>query len=168
MTKLLINIECRDRTGLISAVTAALFDVGADLGETAFAAVGGRAEFTSECVVPADVTVGDVDAALKALPELAGAKVTVEEGSAPSDRATHRIIVSGGNRPGLLARLSEALVAYEANILRLDASLIPGPGGDRYVTRLAVAIPPRSTQACLATVANTAGELRLDCHAEEA
>lgn len=169
MKKLLVNIDCTDRTGLIAAVTGHLFDLGADLGDAAFAAVAGRAEFSTECEVPSEIDAARLQAELQSLPELAGGTVTVEQaGDAPAGRASHRIVVSGGDRPGLIARLSEAFVQYDANILRLDASRIPGPGGSRYVTRFAVAIPPRSVQACLATVANTAGELGLACHWEEA
>jgi glycine cleavage system transcriptional repressor len=169
MKKLLVTIDCSDRTGLIAAVTGHLFDLGADLGETAFAAVAGRAEFRTECEVASDVEAAALQAELAALPVLAGASVRVESaGDAPADHATHRIVVAGGDRPGLIARLSEAFVQYDANILRLDAGRIPGPGGARYVTRFAVKIPERSAHACLATVANTAGELGLTCHWEEA
>lgn len=169
MGKLLIFIECPDRTGIIAAVTGHLFDVGADLGETAFAAVGGRAEFSTECTVPDGTSEADLRQVLAAIPEVAGGTVRVSRpDTAGGDRATHRIIVAGGNRPGLIARLSEAFVQFDVNILRLDASLVPGGNGDRYVTRFAVAIPPHRTQACLATVSNTAGELGLTCHWEEA
>lgn len=169
MKKLLVTIDCPDRTGLIASVTGHLFDIGADLGETAFAAVAGRAEFRTACEGADDIDASALQAELQALPALAGANVSVEAADDISaDRATHRIVVAGGDRPGLIARLSEAFVQYDANILRLDAGRIPGPGGTRYVTRLAVAIPERSTQSCLATVANTAGELGLTCHWEEA
>lgn len=169
MTKLLISIKCPDRTGLIAAVSGRLFDLGGDLGDTAFAAVAGHAEFTAECQLPAGVAAEALRVDLAHLRELAGADITVTGVDATTGgRATHRIVVSGGDRPGLIARLSEAFVQYDANILRLDANRIPGPGGGRYVTRFAVAIPLRSSQACLATIANTAGELGLTCHTEEA
>jgi len=79
---------------------------------------------------------------------------------------THRIEITGEDSPGLIARLSEVFVTYGANIVRLNSERIPGGTGraGRYVSRLAVSIPPEKAQACLATVANTAGELRLTCH----
>lgn len=166
---LVIRIDCPDRTGLIAAVTGRLFDIGADLGDTAFQAVAGHAEFSSVCQLPDSVEASVLQGELAALPELAGGQVSVEpprEGS--GGRITHRIVVSGGDRPGLIARLSEVFGQYDANIVRLDANRIPGPGGGRYVTRLAVCIPEARARACLATVVNTAGELLLSCHWEEA
>lgn len=166
---LVIRIECPDRTGLIAAVTGHLFDIGADLGDTAFQAVGGRAEFSTLCQLPDSVEAAALRTELAALPELAGGRVTVEPPSAGADsHVSHRIVLSGGDRPGLIARLSEVFGQYDANIVRLDANRIPGPNGGRYVTRLAVTIPESRARACLATVVNTAGELRLSCHWEEA
>ncbi len=169
MKKLLVTIDCSDRTGLIAAVTGHLFDLGGDLGETTFAAVAGRAEFRTACELPDDVDAAALYAGLTAIPLLSGASIRVENAAeATADRATHRIVVAGGDRPGLIARLSEVFVQYDANILRLDAGRIPRPGGTRYVTRFAVAVPDRSAAACLATIANTAGELGLTCHWEAA
>jgi glycine cleavage system transcriptional repressor len=68
---------------------------------------------------------------------------------------------------GLIARLDDVFREYGANIVRLEAQKIPTPGGDRYVTRFAVSIPPARAEICLSAVANTAGSLRLDCDAEE-
>jgi glycine cleavage system transcriptional repressor len=89
----------------------------------------------------------------------------MEPAPGPQGRITHRIVLSGGDRPGLIARLSEALGEYKANIVRLDAQRIPEQG--LYVTRVSVALHER-VEACLNTVANTAGELGLSCHVEEA
>lgn len=166
---LVIRIVCPDRTGLIAAVTGQLFDIGADLGDTAFQAVAGRAEFSAVCQLSESVEASALRADLAALPDLAGGQVSVESPGGGADaQVTHRIVVSGGDRPGLIARLSEVFGQYGANIVRLDANRIPGPSGGRYVTRLAVTVPPSRVQACLATVVNTAGELRLSCHWEEA
>jgi len=75
------------------------------------------------------------------------------------------ILTAGGDRPGLIARLSEVFGSFKANIVRLDAQRVPEQG--LYVPPLAVAIPERD-EACLNTVANTAGELNLSCHVEQA
>ena len=74
-------------------------------------------------------------------------------------------MVSGGDRPGLIARLSEVFGQFNANIVRMDAQRLPEQG--LYVTRFAVSLTER-VEACLATVANTAGELNLACHVEAA
>jgi glycine cleavage system transcriptional repressor len=166
-----ISISCPDRVGLVAAITACIFDLGGDLGDTTFSVLGEGAEFTSVCEFPAAVAVATVDANLRSLPELEGADVSVRRFDlapihGPAGRVTHRIAVSGGDRPGLVARLCEVFIQFHANIVRLNAEKIPGPAGGQYVVNLAVNIPADTADRCLATVANTAGELRLDCHWE--
>ena len=68
----------------------------------------------------------------------------------------------------MVARVAEILTQYQANIVRLNSEKVPGPEGDVYAVRIAVWLPPARARACLATLANTAGELRLSCDWEEA
>ncbi|MGE5546382.1 MAG: glycine cleavage system protein R [Solirubrobacterales bacterium] len=171
MTTALISIFCPDRTGLVAAITGRLFEIGADLGDTSFSMLGTGAEFTSVCQVPDDVTLEELKNELAGLPGLERAQVSVrpfelDSSQGPAGRITHRIVVSGGDRPGLIARLSEVFGQFGANIVRMDAQRIPER--DLYATRFSVAIPPERADACLATVANTAGELHLSCDVEAA
>ncbi|MDA8229981.1 MAG: ACT domain-containing protein [Magnetospirillum sp.] len=170
MSTVVIAIFCPDQTGLVAAITGRLFEIGANLGDSSFSMLGSGAEFTSVCDIPDGIGPAEIQADLAALPELARAQVSVrpfelDAAHGPSGRVTHRIVVSGGDRPGLIARLSEVFGQFRANIVRMEAQRIPEQG--LYITRFAVAIPERA-EACLATVANTAGELNLSCHAEQA
>lgn len=162
----LVSLSCPDRTGLVAAITGALFDLGANLGDATFAVLGQAAEFTALCELPDDVTPQDVGEALGALPETADGTLTVTPFAlgalhGPSGRITHRISVSGGDRPGLIARLAEVFGQYKANIVRLNAERVPEGGALLYVVRFAVSMDPAVADACLATVGNTAGELGL-------
>ena len=168
MSTVLVSIFCPDRTGLVAAIAGRLFDLGADLGDTSFAMLGGGAEFTSVCDLPPSVTAGEVEADLGRLPELAGARVAVrpfelDAAHGPAGTITHRVVVSGGDRPGLVARLSEVFGEFQANIVRMDAQRLPEQG--IYVTRFSVSIPARA-EVCLTTVAYTAGEMNLACTVE--
>ena len=168
----LISVLCPDRIGLVAAIASRLFDLGGNLADTTFAVLGGGAEFTAVCEFPEGVALETVEAELCGLPELKDADVTVSSFDlapvhGPSGQITHRITVSGGDRPGLIARLCEVFVQFKANIVRLNAERIPGPGNDQYVVNMAVWIPEASARSCLATVANTAGELGLSCHWEK-
>ncbi|HEV8629972.1 MAG TPA: ACT domain-containing protein, partial [Thermoanaerobaculia bacterium] len=169
----LISILCEDRTGLIAAITGRLFDLGANLGDTTFAVLGTGAEFTTVCEVPEDLSLGQVEDELKDLAELRDARLTVTDFSfkpvhGPSGHITHRIEITGPDSPGLIARLSEAFVGYGANIVRMNSERVPGSGGINYTTRIAVSIPPGKEPACLATVGNTAAELKLSCRWDKA
>jgi glycine cleavage system transcriptional repressor len=166
-----VAISCPDQTGLVAAITGRLFDLGGNLADTSFAVLGGAAEFTSVVEMPADAEPDAVAADLSCLPALQNAVVDVtpfelDPVHGPIARITHRVAVSGGDRPGLIARLSEVLAQYGANIVRLDAERIPGPGGVDYVVLVALHLPPATAAACLAAVANTAGSLALDSHWE--
>ncbi|CCQ72650.1 glycine cleavage system protein R [Magnetospira sp. QH-2] len=162
---LLISVFCPDRVGLISALTARLFDLGGDLGDTTFAVLGEGAEFTSICEFPADLTSEYVRAELADLPQLAGATIEVrpfelDPGPQPQARVTHHVECEGVNRPGLVARMTEIFQEYGANIVRLAADRQDRKGEDYYLTRIAAFIPEERADSCLATLANTAGELR--------
>jgi glycine cleavage system transcriptional repressor len=166
----LVQILCPDRTGLIAAVAGRLHDLGVNLGDTTFAVLGAGAEFTSVCELPRGVSPQTVEEDLRGLPEVEGGKVTVTSFSlpdvhGPSAKITHRIEIAGRDMPGLVARLAEAFNEFGANIVRLNSERIPGSGGARYVTRIAAWIPENKTEACLATVANTAAQMNLTCKA---
>lgn len=168
MQTVLISIFAADRPGLVAAITGRLFEIGADLGDTSFAMLGRGAEFTSVCDLPEDIPLAEVEADIKGLPGLGDARVgvrpfTMDSGSGPQGRVTHRILVSGGDRPGLVARLSEVFGEFRANIVRLDAQRVPER--NLYVTRFSVFIGDR-VDACLNTIANTAEELGLTCSIE--
>lgn len=171
----MISIFCPDRTGLIAAITGYLFDLGANLGDTGFAVLGAGAEFNAVCEIPRDLEFAEIETGLGALPELADAKIEVRAFSldplhGPSGDVTHQITISGGDQPGLVARLCETLVEFDANIVALNAGgsgASPSSGDGVYVIRLAAWIPPGKENACLATLANTAENLRLSCKWEQ-
>jgi glycine cleavage system transcriptional repressor len=168
MSSILVSVFCPDRTGLVAAITSRLFELGANLGDVSFAVLGAGAEFTAICSIPDHLNPEAVSEDLAALPELPGATISVtsfglEPRHGPTAEVTHLISVTGGDQPGLIARLSEAFAQFDANIVRMNAQTILEASGSRYVTRFAVWIPPARLEACLNTISNTAGELGLSC-----
>lgn len=163
----LVSTVCPDRVGLIAGIAGHLFDQGINLRDVTFAVMGAGAEFSAVCELPAGMEVAELHAGLAATPELAGAQIKVtpfdfDPDPGPLGLVTHRIEVSGGDQPGLIARLSEVFGQFGANIVRLDAQTLPDRDGGRYSIRFAVAIPAERAAACLATVANTAESLGLN------
>ena len=162
----LISIIGADKVGLVSQVTGRLFDLGANLGDTTFAVLGQGFEFISLAELPAGVSDAEVTTALAEMPELDGAEIRVTQFQYRADRddsgeVTHRIEISGGDQPGLVARLTEVFVAYGANVVRMNTHRSPGRGVHHYTTRFAVSIPADRADACLAAVGNTAGQMHL-------
>jgi glycine cleavage system transcriptional repressor len=168
-----VSLTGPDRVGLISAVTARLFDLGANLADTNFAVLGTGFEFHAVCDLPNDLSLEEIAAGLRSLEQLAGADVSVTPfvhapTQAENARITHVIDVVGGDRPGLIARLTEAFQDYDANIVRMNSARLPGSGADAsYVTRFEVYIPARADQ-CLAAIDNTAQQLSCTCRWQDA
>ena len=167
----LVSIIGPDRVGLISAISGRLFDLGASLGDTSFSVLGGGAEFTAICEFTSEMDLETLQSELGALPELDGAEINVSRFDLAtvhpaSETITHMITVSGGDSPGLLARLCELFEQFNANIVRMNSERVPASAaqknGNLYVITMAVAIPQESAATCIATIANTAGELGLD------
>jgi len=165
--ELLLSIVGPDRVGLISAITARLFDLGINLADTSFSVLGAGCEFTGVALAPVELDAETVERELAGLPALAEAEVRVSRfgfGAEGGGQANYRIEVEGGDRPGLVARLTEAFIEFDANVVRMTCTRVPLRGGEAaYVTSFAVAIPPARAQACLAAVRNTAGQLQLEC-----
>jgi len=169
MSKLLrISIFCPDRMGLISSITGKLFDLGVNLADTSFAVLGTGAEFTAVCNVPDALEESEIENQLGMLPALSGADIrivpfTLQSAHSSSAIITHRILVEGGDNPGLVARLTEVFVEFDSNIVRLNTEVIPGDPGNQYRIDIRANIPDHSLQACLAVIANTASTLHMNC-----
>ena len=173
MTKsALISIICPDSVGLISAISGRLYDIGANLGDTTFAVLDEGAKFTSVADLPDGVSIEKAEEEILSLAEMKNATVKVERFTmdpmhGENTNITHRIIISGGDRPGLIARLSEVFMEYGANIVRLNSQAIPSENGTVYSIRISVSVPKDRAATCLATVFNTASELGLKCESQE-
>ncbi|WP_414471562.1 glycine cleavage system protein R [Microvirga sp. M2] len=167
----LVSVLGPDRVGLVAAIAEHLFDVGVNLRDTTFSALGSGAEFVALCELPAGLEADDIEAGLRQLPDLAGAEIRAipyafDPSPGPAGSITHRITISGGDQLGLVARLAEVFKQYDSNIVRLEARKLGSAEGGLYVTRFAVFIPESQVNLCLATVSNTAGALGLDCEVE--
>ena len=164
----LISILCEDHAGLIADVTGRLYDLGINLGDTTFAVLGGGAKLTLVAKLPVDISIADVEEELRSMPVLDRAELSVapfayRETHDQSAHITHRIEIMGDDSPGLIARLSEALRPMGANIVELNSESVAGASSARFLLRMAISVPPGKEAVCMATVANTAGQMNLSC-----
>jgi glycine cleavage system transcriptional repressor len=166
--RFLISIMGRDKVGVVSAVSGYLFEIGANLADSAFAVLGEGFEFSSVAEFGAGVDSGEIEAGLAQMEALAGARITVsrfpfELLRGESGHITHVVEITGGDRPGLVARISEVLVQYGANIVRMSSRREASADGFNYRTRFAVNVDERRLKALENALSNTAGSLRLEC-----
>jgi glycine cleavage system transcriptional repressor len=167
----LISIIGRDRVGVVSAVTGYLFETGANLADSAFAVLGEGFEFSCIAEFAAGADEEEVSSGLAALELLDGARITVSRfafglGRGDSAIITHIVDILGGDRPGLVARISEVLVEYGANIVRMSSKRVPTDAGFDYRTRFAINVGEGRITALEAALYNSAGSLRLNCQVE--
>jgi len=165
---LLITITGKDRVGVVSAVTSYLFETGGNLADCAYAVLGEGFEFSCVAEFDADVTQEEIELGLSENDLLSGAHIRVSRFPfqlmrGQTSEITHIVQITGGDRPGLVARLSEVLVEYDANIVRLSSRRAVGVEGFDYRTRFAVYIPPGRVKALEAALYNTTGSMRLEC-----
>lgn len=168
MNTVLITVVCPDRTGLVSAIAGCLFDLGINLSDTTFAVLGEGAEFAAVCETPEGLERGHIAGQLGATAELEGAEIRVTPFNlapvhGPTANVTHEVTIEGEDHPGLVARLTETLVDFNANIVYLTAERTGRTARPGYRIRLSVSIPPNRARACLSTLANTASGLGMSC-----
>jgi len=169
--KFLISIIGRDQRGVVSAVTGYLFEIGANLADSAFAVLGEGFEFSCVAEFSAGADAKEVSDGLAAIDALEGARITVTSFPFALERGdsaviTHVVDISGGDRPGLVARISEVLMDYDANIVRMSSKRVPTDDGFDYRTRFAINVGQGRFSALEAALYNTAGSLRLNCGVE--
>ncbi|WP_417457331.1 glycine cleavage system protein R [Kordiimonas sp.] len=169
--KFLISIIGLDRVGVVSGVTGYLFETGANLADSAFAVLGEGFEFSCIAEFEAGADEDEVSAGLAALDVVAGARITVSRfpfalARGESATITHIVDISGGDRPGLVARISDVLVEYGANIVRMSSKRTAVDAGFDYRTRFAINLGEGRFAALEAALYNTAGSLRLNCGVE--
>ncbi|NQV57047.1 MAG: amino acid-binding protein, partial [Rhodospirillales bacterium] len=129
---------------------------------------GQGAEFTSVVELPGGINLDALNAELSSLAVLGDAEIKVSDFKlaplqGPTGQITHQITLTGGDQPGLIARLCEVFIEFKANIVRL----VTEPTADGlYIMRLSVFIPKNAADACLATVKNTAENLQMSFTSE--
>ncbi len=162
-----LSIDCPDQKGLIASISGLLFDLNINLSDTYFALRGESAELKGVCELPETMSLAELKQQLQRLPVLAKANIVVSEYTASKDNPdsnsliTHQVTLQGADQPGLVARLTEVFIDYEANIVSMGTHKIDTDSNTQYLIRLAVAIPAARAEACLATVSSTATWLNM-------
>lgn len=168
----LITIIGRDQVGVISEVSGYLFDIGANIADSSYAVLGEGFELSAVATFVSAIDTSEIEEGLAGLATLNGARIAIvpfDFDTKRSETATisHTVEITGGDRPGLVARISEVLVEYDANIVRMSSKRnVDDQGEAHYRTRFAICAAEDRLDALSAALANTAGSLRLNCTIE--
>ncbi|GHF26216.1 amino acid-binding protein [Kordiimonas sediminis] len=169
----LISISGLDRVGVVSEVSGYLFEIGGNLADTAFALLGKGFDYTAVAEFDVEISTNEISDGLASLNSLQGAEISVKP--FPFDLArehtgtiTHFLEIIGGDKPGLVARVSEVILEYGANIVRMTSRRVETEDGYDYRTRFGLNISGGNAEALENALYNTAGSMRLTCEFKKA
>ena len=174
MSRFAVSAVGADRPGIVAAVTGVLVRHGCNLEDTSMSIL--RGHFAMMLVVAGPAGVGE--AALRAGLEPVAARldlqvsvreVTDEVTAAGGGGARYAAAVYGADRPGLVARVSEALAARDVNIVDLQTRVVGEPA-PVYVMHFQLEVPAgraAQVEADLTTVADELG-IQVSFHPDDA
>jgi glycine cleavage system transcriptional repressor len=161
----------RDRPGIVAAVTAVLFEHGANLEDSQMTIL--RGHFAMMAVVHApdgtdrERLAGDLDRVASRLGlEALSLRDLGGLGTGATD-PTHTVTVYGADHPGIVHAAADALAELDVGITDLNSRLVEGDGERLYVLMIELALPDDvdagDVEEALAEVANEqAVEVTLD------
>jgi glycine cleavage system transcriptional repressor len=174
MMRFAVSVFGRDRPGIVAAVTRALANAGCNLEDTSMTIL--RGHFAMMLVVSgaAGTTPADLEAVLAPvagrLDLQASVRVVADEVTAAAGKGERwSAAVYGADRPGLVARVSEALAARDVNIVDLETRVIGEPD-PVYAMHFELQVPAGTAsqvEADLRTVARELG-VEVSMHSNEA
>src|SRR5215213_1902002 len=162
MTRFAVSVVGRDRQGIVAAVTRVLADAGCNLEDTSMTIL--RGHFAMMLVVAGPAGVGEpalrggLDPVAGRLDLQVSVREVTDEVTAAGGGARYAAAVYGADRPGLVARVSEALAAHQVNIVDLQTRVIGEPD-PVYAMHLELEVPAGRAAEVEADLAAVAGEL---------
>jgi glycine cleavage system transcriptional repressor len=161
-----VSVFGRDRPGIVAAVTRALADAGCNLEDTSMTIL--RGHFAMMLVVsgPAGTAAGDLAAVLDPVAGRLDLQVSVRElaggvGAAAGGGERWAAAVYGADRPGLVARVAEALAAHQVNIVDLQTRVVGEPD-PVYAMHFELEVPPGRAAQVEADLRAAATELGVE------
>jgi glycine cleavage system regulatory protein len=171
MESLVVTVIGKDKPGLVEAVSAAVEAHGGSWVESRMSRLAGQFAGILRVSVPAP-QVDELSHALEAL-RAGGLRVVIERGIEEAIEAGHVVLLEliGGDRPGIVHTISEALAARGVNVEELTTECDGAPwSGDTLFKAMARLRAPRSLDLdeLRESLEAIAGDLMVDVRIEEA
>lgn len=127
-----VSVFGRDRPGIVAAVTRVLADAGCNLEDTSMTILRGHFAMMLVVTGPPGVAAAELEAGLGPVAgrldlQASVRRVNDEVIAAAGGGARYAAAVYGADRPGLVARVSEALAAHQVNIVDLQTRVVGEP-----------------------------------------
>src|SRR5215211_1444994 len=132
MTRFAVSVFGRDRPGIVAAVTRVLADAGCNLEDTSMTILRGHFAMMLVVAGPAGLGEPQLRAGLDPVAGRLDLQVSVrqvadEVTTSGAGGARYAAAVYGADRPGLVARVAEALAAHQVNIVDLQTRVVGEP-----------------------------------------
>ncbi|MGV6853241.1 MAG: glycine cleavage system protein R [bacterium] len=162
----LVSVFSPDQVGLISAISGTLFDLDINLADTNYTILGEGGQFAGVCETQSTHSAEEIREALQDIDSLQTSTIHVVPFGMAVEHAetaniSHRVKMSGADDPGLVARVTEVIHDFQANVVQMNTRLHSQNGERLYTLELALSIPEQREAACLAALQNIASSLGL-------
>ena len=130
----MVTVVGEDRPGIVSHLTHALYEGGANLGEASMLRLGGN--FTIMLMTQFDGSAQELDRLIEPVVESLGLRRHVDPIQGHLHRhatADVRVTVYGADRAGIVAKVTGALAAAGLDILELESDVIGSEAKPVYV-----------------------------------
>ena len=134
----MLTLVGEDRSGIVAAVTRALFEHGMNLGEASMLRLG--SSFSIMMMVSGGNDAAEVEAAVAEVAGRLGLRVHID----PMSGGLHRhlvpniqVVVSGADRAGIVADVTGALAEAGFNILDLESDVAGSEEQPVYIMQIA-------------------------------
>lgn len=142
-----VTVIGNDRPGIVSAITRVLFELGCNLQDATSTILSGHFAMMLIVGLPAGVDPARIEAELEGVGtelDLVIAARPVHEAQLDFDEPTHLISVYGGDRPGIVYRVTDHLSDSGINVTDLSSRVIGSAESPVYALMLEVATPAGS------------------------
>lgn len=143
----------KDRPGIVAHVTRVLYDLGCNLEDSAMTRLGGEFTIMLSFTSPSTLNASRIERAFATLSSKLGLAVhlkslTASERTAHAGGKPYLISVYGGDKPGIVYKVSELLARAKVNITDVSTHRT-GRRPSIYLMLLEVELPARVTPAAL-------------------
>jgi glycine cleavage system transcriptional repressor len=164
-----------DRPGIVAAVTGVLMEQGCNLEDTSMTILRGHFAMMLVVAGPPASDAAHLDEALAGaasdLDLVVAVRAIDDDVPLSPEGEAWTVAVYGGDRPGIVHRVTAALAAVGANVVELTTRVIGGDERPVYAMVLGVTLPPGTDGAVVSRdLSKLAAELGVECsmHPSEA
>ena len=166
MKNAIISYLGENKPNLITDITSLLNDLGGEFSGVTFATLGRGCELTMVYSKPDSLDIEKIKIDLESLETCKNGEFTVKlfelsTEAGPTTKITHRIILSGEDKKGLLHKIINTLDENSAVIVRMNTEKITYPEHTQYISRFAIAVREDNAPKCLSEIVKVAGEMKL-------